>query len=71
MKKGLKKLTLNRETLRMLDPDHLRQAAGGVVVGTDNSCNGQYTCNETVCGTCSCGKQSCAGPCVVADGTQS
>ena len=40
-KKSLKKLTLSRESLRMLDPVHLRDAAGGT-----NTC-------PTLCGNVS------------------
>lgn len=58
MKKKLnRKLTLNKETVRLLDNGELGQVNGATMVETN--CD---TC-RTMCGTCSCTKQSCAIPC--------
>ena len=58
MKKTLKKLTLNRETLLSLDRLNLERAAGGA--STDctytNCCSGYNTC-----GTCACGPTQTGG----------
>lgn len=67
MKKGLKKLTLNRETLRVLGTD-LRGVAGGVVTQTSCACDLATGCDcetgncypETAClGSCSCSILPC------------
>ena len=46
MKKSLKRLTLNRETLLSLDRSHLPQVAGGASIACTytNCCSGQATC---------------------------
>ena len=46
MKKGLKKLELNRETLRALDHLQLQEAAGRATTDCTytNCCSGQATC---------------------------
>lgn len=49
MKKNLKKLTLNRETLRKLESSGLRWAHGGVAAlmePTDGLCNSVASCTE-------------------------
>jgi len=67
MKKGMKKLSLSRETLRVLGSD-LRGVAGGIV--TDTSCACEYAtgcdCNTDFClpptaclATCSCSAIPC------------
>ncbi|HXU30237.1 MAG TPA: class I lanthipeptide [Thermoanaerobaculia bacterium] len=58
-----KKLTLSRETLVNLGTQQLKKAEGGVAAAGPTE-NGYFTCNETVCGTCSCGMPSCVVPCV-------
>ena len=52
MKKKALKLTLNRETLRLLDPDYLAMARGGTDQDT-NLC-GTYTCYGQECQTQGC-----------------
>ncbi len=62
MKKGLRKIRLNRETLRSLDDQHLNAAVGGVVTRincTNDPTNcapasGCASCDTcfTQCGTC-------------------
>jgi hypothetical protein len=38
--RGMRKLRLNRETLRELSPERIREAGGGVITGTETiSCN--------------------------------
>ncbi len=45
MKKlNVKRLTLNRETLRQLSSTEVSQAGGAVVATQFNSCGGGYTC---------------------------
>jgi hypothetical protein len=53
-----KKLALNRETLLSLDPNNLKQAAGGASVACTytNCCSGQATCAS--CGA-TCGTRLC------------
>jgi hypothetical protein len=53
MKRAPKKLTLNRETLGIMDVDRLKQVAGGLtrtVVCTDTA--GSGCCTATVCSDC-------------------
>jgi hypothetical protein len=53
MRKGLKRLTLNKETLRNLDP-RLLNAVGGYPVSTASDCNacGSYDCTGGCTFTC-------------------
>jgi len=53
MKRKLKKLSLNRETLRSLDPKELSMAAGGVEALKTSDAAGE-------CNTASCGGTTCA-----------
>lgn len=56
MKKGIKKLTLNRETLRELDRLHLEEAAGGTGDTATFCCSGRPTCASCVL---TCGSRLC------------
>lgn len=52
MKKTLRKLTLSRETLRALNNDGLRHAAGGITalncpLSADTQCTGPNSCECT------------------------
>ncbi len=67
MKKGVKKLNLNRETLRTLGSD-LRGVAGGDTIHTSCACDNATGCDcdtnfclpETAClGSCSCSILPC------------
>jgi len=68
MKKRLKKMSLNRETLRQLDSIEIRKVAGGASdipqcppshrINTCYSCYG--ACNDTLYATCDV---SCNGGC--------
>lgn len=64
MNKKAKKLRLSRETLRGLDKDTLRQAAGGdtTVSGLWSDC---FTCScvGTICDTCFTRLQACTEAC--------
>lgn len=62
MKKRNRKLTLNRETLRALQPAEAGRAAGGAIIG--GGFPTQVTCPESGCyicsgGTCTMGCGSC------------
>ena len=52
MKKEMKKLSLNRETLRSLNGDHLKNAAGGFGRCGTEDCSA--SCFETNCGQTGC-----------------
>lgn len=57
MKKTLRRLRLERETLRNLTPDHLEQVVGGTntSIGGDtryNSCNFSETHPYSICNSC-------------------
>jgi hypothetical protein len=45
MKRNLKKLTLNRETLKRLDAVQLQQAAGGYPISGMTNCTDCFTYN--------------------------
>jgi hypothetical protein len=55
MKKHARRLTLNRETLRLLAGETLQEAAGGIVIVTQG-CPRTHTCDS--CSPCTVG-QSC------------
>jgi hypothetical protein len=55
--KKLKKLALNRETLRHLTPEHL----AGVKGGTSTVCTMACTWGCTGTCSCTCGTGTCAG----------
>ena len=60
MKKLTKKLTLNRETLRNLNPEELTGAVAGIEqAAVDHSVQSCNTCEQSICGSCSCGRVSC------------
>jgi hypothetical protein len=65
MKKHVKKLTLNRETLRTLGRDALKAAGGEDTIHTSCACDNATGCEcatnvclpDTAClGTCSCSR---------------
>lgn len=47
MKKKIQKLTLNRETVRLLSPDQLRHAPGGIFF--TQFCTRADACSATAC----------------------
>lgn len=57
MKRRTKKLSLNRETLRNLQGDALRKAAGGTgcTMEDDTTCVCTFDCNSGGTGTQTCG----------------
>jgi hypothetical protein len=62
MKKRSKKLSLHRETLRDLNPDHLTYAVGGNHTEEDTcpaTCAGTCTCSCVSCDTCRCTARTC------------
>ncbi len=56
MKKQLKRLSLSRETINLLDGDNLTQVNGGVVTTISNKADG---CSVNYCATDSCYKTTC------------
>jgi hypothetical protein len=54
MKKQIKRLSLSRETLNLLDGDNLAKVNGGVILS--NKADG---CSVNYCATDSCIKTSC------------
>jgi hypothetical protein len=60
MRKRLKKLTLNRETLRHLQAIQLGPVGGG---GNTNEFNTGCACTDTCATDAGCGSASCGGTC--------
>lgn len=71
MRKRIKKLNLNRETLRNLQQVHLRRvAAGGGTFEIDTTCActdgcGTGGCGSGGCGSGGCGSGGCTGTCTL------
>jgi hypothetical protein len=55
MKKGIRKLSLHRETLRALTDEALQEAGGGATVRGCASASFCYVCPTTPANTCGCG----------------
>ena len=56
MKKQLKRLSLSRETINLLDGDKLTNVNGGVVIILSNKADG---CSVNYCATDTCQPHSC------------
>jgi hypothetical protein len=56
MKKQLKRLSLSRETINLLDGNNLTQVNGGVVIAISNKADG---CSVNYCATDSCHYTTC------------
>lgn len=54
MKKGLRKLSLHRETLHALTAEALQNAAGGITVRGCASASFCHVCPTTPANTCGC-----------------
>jgi natural product precursor len=54
-KKTIKKLTLNKESIRRLDPSNLREVVGGV----SKMCTNTAECTESCQLSCACATRLC------------
>jgi hypothetical protein len=62
-KHAQKKLSLNRETLRHLQGELMRDVAGGSLANSE-CCTGSEMCTSTVCiapSVCECASRGCVG----------
>jgi hypothetical protein len=64
MKRQVKKLSLNMETLRLLESNNLVNVAGGVVASNNQECNtNAINCNTQAVGCTATHVCSGCGPC--------